>query len=70
VEIHSTAQNNVIPGIRPPQNSTRQIIETIQMTTMPRKPRQSRQNLVEQEGRIQLAIQALKNAKFPVFVER
>jgi hypothetical protein len=28
---------------------------------MPRKARQSRSNLVEQEGRIQLAIQALKN---------
>jgi hypothetical protein len=30
---------------------------------MPRKARQSRSNLVEQEGRIQLAIQALKNYK-------
>jgi hypothetical protein len=49
--------------IRPPQNSTRQIIENIQTTTMPRKPRQYRQNLVEQEDRIQLAIQALKNGE-------
>jgi predicted HTH domain antitoxin len=30
---------------------------------MPPKPRQSRQNLIEQEGRIQLAIQALKKRK-------
>jgi hypothetical protein len=28
---------------------------------MPPKPRQSKRNLVEQEGRIQLAIQAVKN---------
>jgi hypothetical protein len=32
---------------------------------MPQKPRQSRQNLVEQEGRIQLAIQALKKREIP-----
>ncbi|CEL10896.1 hypothetical protein ASPCAL14003 [Aspergillus calidoustus] len=32
---------------------------------MPRKSRQSRQNLVEQEGRIQLAIKALENYDIP-----
>jgi hypothetical protein len=32
---------------------------------MPRKPRQSRPNLAEQEGRIQLAIQALKKHEIP-----
>jgi hypothetical protein len=32
---------------------------------MPRKQRQSRQKLVEQEGRIQLAIQALKKCEIP-----
>jgi hypothetical protein len=32
---------------------------------MPPKPRQSRQSLVEQEGRIQLVIQALKKREIP-----
>jgi hypothetical protein len=32
---------------------------------MPRKPRQIKRNLVEQEGRIQLAIQALKKSEIP-----
>jgi hypothetical protein len=32
---------------------------------MPRKPRQSRRCLAEQEGRIQLAIQALKKGEIP-----
>lgn len=35
--------------------------EAIQTTTMPPKARQTSRNLVEQEGRIQLAIQSLKN---------
>jgi hypothetical protein len=38
----------------------RQTYVTIQTTTMPTKPRQSRQKLVEQEGRIQLAMQAFE----------
>jgi hypothetical protein len=36
---------------------------------MPQKQRQSRQSLVEQEGRLQLAIQALKQHEIKVFVE-
>jgi hypothetical protein len=32
---------------------------------MPRKPRQIKRNPVKQEGRIQLAIQALKNGEIP-----
>lgn len=32
---------------------------------MPRKARKTNQNLVEQEGRIQCAIQDFKNGKFP-----
>lgn len=42
----------------PDSNSTRSNIEAIQIATMPPKSLQTPRNLVEQEGRIQLAISA------------